>query len=517
MARQKHESPRAVPVAASHAAALFGAQQATGNETADAGDTATQLPLVLDLDGTLIRTDVLAETFIAYLRRNPLRLFQVVVWLFMGRAVLKQKLAHAAEIDVAGLPVTEDLVSFAAREAAHGRDVHLATAADMSVAESIRERFPFIARVFASNGETNLKSREKARVLTEAFPGGFAYAGNSRADLAVWQAAGETIIVNPAPGLVKAAGAIRPPSQIIARPRRGLRFAAKVLRLHQWAKNGLIFAPLLLGGVLFEAAAWGQAAAGFLALSVLASATYLLNDLFDLADDRRHWSKRNRPLASGALPIAHALVLIPAGMAVAYAIAALAIGAVGVAFLTAYLAVTLAYSFSLKKIELLDAAVLASLFTLRLGFGVALAGVVLSPWLLVFSMFLFLSLSFAKRHVEVTRMEARGRSTAAGRGYKAGDGPMVAMIGAASGLAAVQVLVMYVMNEAYRAGAYVAPVMLWAVPPILFLWIARIWLLAQRGELDDDPVAFAVKDPPSLLLGFMLGFVFLVALFGSPV
>lgn len=174
MARQKHESPRAVPVAASHAAALFGAQQATGNETAGAADTATQLPLVLDLDGTLIRTDVLAETFIAYLRRNPLRLFLVIVWLFMGRAVLKQKLAHAAEIDVAGLPVTEDLVSFAAREAAHGREVHLATAADMSVAERVRERFPFISRVFASNGNTNLKSREKARVLTEAFPDGFA-------------------------------------------------------------------------------------------------------------------------------------------------------------------------------------------------------------------------------------------------------------------------------------------------------------------------------------------------------
>ena len=478
-------------------------------------DKSGALPLVLDLDGALIRTDILFETFVAFVRQNPLRLLQVAAWLLRGRAILKQKLAEAAVLDVDGLPATEDLVSYAAREAALGRQVHLATATDSLIAHRIKKRFPFISRVFASDGETNLKSRAKAQALTKAFPDGFAYAGDSRADVPVWKAATESLVVNPTPAVLRAARSIREPVEIFERPKAGFRFAAKVLRLHQWAKNGLIFAPLMLGGLLFDAQAWGLAAAGFLALSLLASATYLLNDLFDLADDRRHWSKRNRPLASGRLKIAHALMLIPAGMVAAYAIAAW-IGPVAIVFLTTYLALTLAYSFSLKKIELLDAAVLATLFTVRLGFGVALVGVVFSPWLLVFSMFLFLSLSFAKRHVEVTRMEARGRTQAAGRGYKAGDGPMVAMIGAASGLAAVQVMVMYVMNEAYSAGAYTQPLMLWAVPPILFLWIARIWLLAQRGELDDDPVAFAVKDGPSLLMGAVLGMVFLAALVGSP-
>ncbi|MEQ8747264.1 UbiA family prenyltransferase [Pyruvatibacter sp.] len=475
-----------------------------------------QMPLVLDLDGALIRTDILFETFVAYVRENPLRLFQVAAWALRGRAVLKQKLARAATLDVDGLPVTEDLVSYAAREAAHGRMVCLATATDRLIADRIAERFPFISKVFASDGETNLKSSAKAAVLTKAFPDGFEYAGDSRADVPVWRAASRSIVVNPTAGVLRAARTIREPEQVFARPKTGFRFVAKVLRLHQWAKNGLIFAPLMLGGLLFDASAWVLAGAGFLALSLLASATYLLNDLFDLADDRRHWSKSKRPLASGRLKIAHALLLIPAGMMSAYAIAAW-IGPIAIVFLTAYLALTLAYSFRLKRIELLDAAVLATLFTLRLGFGVALASVALSPWLLVFSMFLFLSLSFAKRHVEVTRMEARGRKEAAGRGYKAGDGPMVAMIGAASGLAAVQVMVMYVMNEAYTAGTYTQPLMLWAVPPILFLWIARVWLLAQRGELDDDPVAFAVKDGPSLLLGAVLGMVFLAALFGSPV
>ena len=478
-------------------------------------DKSGALPLVLDLDGALIRTDILFETFVSVVRRNPLRLFQVAAWLLRGRAILKQKLAEAAVLDVDGLPATEELVSYAAREAALGRQVHLATATDSLIAHRIKKRFPFIARVFASDGETNLKARAKAQVLTEAFPDGFAYAGDSRADVPVWKAARESLVVNPTPAVLRAARSVREPVKIFERPRAGFRFAAKVLRLHQWAKNGLIFAPLMLGGLLFDMQAWVLAAAGFLALSLLASATYLLNDLFDLADDRRHWSKRDRPLASGRLKIAHALMLIPAGMVAAYAIAAW-IGPIAIAFLTTYLALTLAYSFSLKKIELLDAAVLATLFTVRLGFGVALAGVAFSPWLLVFSMFLFLSLSFAKRHVEVTRMEARGRTQAAGRGYKAGDGPMVAMIGAASGLAAVQVMVMYVMNEAYTAGPYAQPLMLWAVPPILFLWIARIWLLAQRGELDDDPVAFAVKDGPSLLMGAVLGMVFLAALVGSP-
>lgn len=487
----------------------------SASKTAAVREKSGELPLVLDLDGALIRTDILFETFISYVRANPLRLFQVAAWLCRGRAVLKQRLAQAAVLDVDGLPATEDLVSFAAREAAHGRAVHLATATDTLVAHRIAQRFPFISRVFASDGETNLKARAKAKVLSEAFPNGFSYAGDSRADLPVWKAASESIVVNPTPGVLRAARIIREPVEVFARPKTGLRFAAKVLRLHQWAKNGLIFAPLMLGGLLFDLHAWALAGAGFLALSLLASATYLLNDLFDLADDRRHWSKRNRPLASGRLKIAHALVLIPAGMIAAYAIAAW-IGPVAIVFLTTYLVLTLAYSFRLKRIELLDAAVLATLFTVRLGFGVALASVALSPWLLVFSMFLFLSLSFAKRHVEVTRMEARGRTEAAGRGYKAGDGPMIAMIGAASGLAAVQVLVMYVMNEAYSAGTYAQPLMLWAVPPILFLWIARIWLLAQRGELDDDPVAFAVKDGPSLLMGAVLGMVFLAALIGSP-
>jgi len=484
-------------------------------QTTDKTDKSADLPLVLDLDGALIRTDILFETFISYVRQNPLRLFQVAAWVMRGRAVLKQKLAQKAVLDVDGLPATEDLVSFAAREAALGREIHLATATDSLVAHRIKKRFPFISRVFASDGATNLKAQAKAAALVEAFPNGFAYAGDSRADVPVWKAAQQSLVVNPTPGVLRAARTVREPVKIFERPATGFKFAAKVLRLHQWAKNGLIFAPLMLGGLLFNVEAWTLAAAGFLALSLLASATYLLNDLFDLADDRRHWSKRTRPLASGRLKISHALVLIPTGMIAAYAIAAW-IGPVAIAFLTIYLALTLAYSFSLKKIELLDAAVLATLFTVRLGFGVALAGVVFSPWLLVFSMFLFLSLSFAKRHVEVTRMEARGRTKAAGRGYKAGDGPMVAMIGAASGLAAVQVMVMYVMNEAYSAGAYTQPLMLWAVPPILFLWIARIWLLAQRGELDDDPVAFAVKDGPSLLMGAVLGMVFLAALVGSP-
>lgn len=471
------------------------------------------LPLVLDLDGTLLRSDLLLECIAARLRARPLDLFRIVVWGLRGRAHLKQRLAETTDLDVSALPLNERLVSYAAREAARGRKVHLATAADHRLAARIAARLPFIRRVFASDGRTNLKGARKAQVLAAAFPEGFVYAGNDRADLPVWSAASGAVIVEAPPGVARQAARLHTPELVIARPAGGLRLAARVLRLHQWAKNALVFAPLMLGGLLLDPAAWTRAGAGFLALSLVASATYLLNDLLDLEDDRRHWSKRNRPLASGDLSIATALALIPAGLAAGFAIAAF-LGPVAVAFLAAYLAVTLAYSWRLKRIELLDTAVLAGLFTLRLGFGAVLAGVALSPWLLVFCMFLFLSLSFAKRHVEVTRLAARGRAQAAGRGYRAADAPILAMIGVASGLAAVQVMVMYVMSEGYRAGPYAAPVLLWAVPPILFLWIARIWLLAQRGELDDDPVAFAVKDPPSLLLGAVLGMVFLAALVG---
>lgn len=294
------------------------------------------------------------------------------------------------------------------------------------------------------------------------------------------------------------------------REQNPVRVVMKAMRVKQWAKNTLIFAPLFLAGAMADPAAWRDAVLAFLGLGLVASSTYLLNDLFDLNDDRRHWTKRNRPLASGALSIAHGLGLGVVGLAVS-ALAGVAV----LASVLLYTAMTLAYSFHLKRVAILDVAMLATLFTLRLFIGVVAISTVISPWLFVFSMALFLSLSTAKRHTEVVRMALHGKTKASGRGYIARDEPMLIALGLATAMSAVVLFSLYLTAEAFQAAMYTAPGFLWATPILLFLWLGRIWLVSQRGELDDDPVAFALKDRPSLLLGVLLGLAFACALFGG--
>lgn len=467
-------------------------------------------PLAVDVDGTLVRGDLLAELALAYLRGNPLRIFVLFAWLGRGKAVLKRKLAERVEIDPAGLPINEELVAFIEAERASGREVHLATASDALIAARLAQRFGFVDGVIASDGVTNLKGLAKARVLSERFPQGFAYAGDHACDLPVWQAAREIVLVEAKPATVRAASRIREPLAVIPRKPVGVKMIAKALRLHQWAKNALVAVPLVLGGKAFDPSAWTTVAIGLVLLGILASSTYLLNDLWDLDDDRKHWSKKHRAFASGRLPIAFGLVAAPAGIMVALAGAALINAATFMAF-SAYLAVTLAYSLRLKRIMILDAFTLASLFTLRLVIGIAISGVPASPWLLVFSMFLFTSLSLAKRHTEILRVVESGAAHASGRGYVAADGPVLIALGAASGCSAVLVMVLYLINEAFGAGYYSTPAALWAFPCALFLFLGRIWVYSGRGELNDDPVVFAVKDKASLVLAAAMAAAFMVA------
>jgi 4-hydroxybenzoate polyprenyltransferase len=272
------------------------------------------------------------------------------------------------------------------------------------------------------------------------------------------------------------------------------------MRLHQWAKNALVFVPLILAGLVSHADAVYATTCAFIALGLVASSTYLVNDIWDLTDDRSHWSKRNRPLASGRLPLATAIATVPVGLFAGLAVATLA-GPATVAVVLLYLAVTLLYSFALKRIPVLDGFVLAGLFTLRLGAGIVASGAPPSPWLLVFAMFLFASLSFAKRHTVVARVIERGGTEVRGRGYKSIDLPLIMGIGMATGVAAVLIMVLYIINDAFRQSFYGNTAWLWGFPAILFLFVCRIWLKCGRSELHDDPVAFAVTDRPSLALG----------------
>jgi 4-hydroxybenzoate polyprenyltransferase len=303
-------------------------------------------------------------------------------------------------------------------------------------------------------------------------------------------------------------GVVAPPA---AAARKGLVLPLlKSLRLHQWVKNLVIFIPLVLAGKFQSLEAWTACIVGFVAFGVLASATYILNDLRDVRFDRLHWSKWERPLANGDLPVMPAMATIAFGILLSLGIAA-AVDLGSVVILIFYGALTLAYSFSLKRVPVLDVFVLAALFTLRLVFGIYLAKVAASPWLLVFSMFIFMSLSIGKRYTEVVRAVAFGRERIHGRGYLTTDGPLLFGLGISTGVGAVLIMILYLLHEAFGAGFYQSPVLLWALPAVLFLWLGRYWLLAGRGQLDDDPVEFAIKDKFSLGLGAAMVAIFVCA------
>lgn len=463
-------------------------------------------PLVLDLDGTLVRGNLLVETALAFLKQHPLKVFMLFVWLLRGKAELKQQLALRADVDVEALPLNDALLGFAAGEAEEGREVYIATAADRRIANAVAKRVPFVHAVVASDGRTNMKGSTKAAALAERFPQGFDYAGDARADLPVWKTAGRAVVVEAAPSVVSAAGRLAEVLRVFPRP-SPWKALFKSLRPHQWAKNALVFVPLILSGRLWDMTALAATLAAFVAISLVASATYIVNDLIDLADDRRHWSKRERPLASGRLPLLAGMMAVPVGLVAGFGFAAL--GGAGVVSITAlYLATTLGYSLKLKKLPILDGFTLAGLFTLRLGAGIIASGAPPSPWLLVFSMYLFASLSFAKRHTEVARVIERGGTEIRGRGYKAVDLPLILAIGIATGMCAVLILVLYIIDDAFHQSFYGNTIWLWGFPIVVFLFVCRVWLMCQRDLMNDDPVVFAVKDRPSLALagGLMVCF-----------
>lgn len=464
-----------------------------------------RLPLVLDADGTLLRTNLLAEGAVRLVRRNPLLVAWLFLWLLKGRAYLKQQVAARTTLAVDLLPVSEPLVAHAVAAHAQGRTVVLATAAGADIAHQVAARFPFISETLCSTPTCNLKGAAKAAALVDRFPAGFVYAGDSRADLPVWRRATLTIFAGRSQSLSARLARSGLVEAAFTTPAATLGTWRRALRVHQWAKNALIFVPMMLAGHFLDAHAAVRCVVTFLAFGMIASATYLLNDLMDLEDDRRHWTKRHRPLASGVIGIgegcAAAVALLVGGIALAATC-----GLQVVALVIAYCIGTIGYSFHLKRVPVLDVAVLAGLFTLRLVVGAAAAQVPATRWLLVFSMFLFLSLGFAKRLTELTRLAARSAGTPSavslpGRGYVLADVALVQMIGGSSAITSVLILVLYLVYEAFPGGVYAHPDLLWGVPMIVGLWLGRIWLLCGRGELADDPVVFATRDRISLLLG----------------
>jgi 4-hydroxybenzoate polyprenyltransferase len=466
-------------------------------------EASASYPLVLDLDGTLLRTDLLYEATLQFLKRRPLGVFLLAWWLCRGVAYLKHQVAIRSDLSIQLLPVNEALVGYAHGAAEGGRTVIAATAANHEIAAKVCTRFPFISEVLSSCERQNLKGSRKAQVLTQRFPDGFAYAGDSAADLQVWRAAQSAVFAGRDSRILAEISKSTTLEADFGKPKPNVSTWLRAIRVHQWAKNGLLFLPLLLAGQFLDLARWSACIAAFVAMGLTASATYIINDLLDLEADRQHWSKRNRPFAAGEIGIPQAAlasaVLLSAGLLLAIVGAGLPVAGL----LVVYCAVTLGYSLNLKRIPVLDVTVLASLFTLRLVLGAAAAQVRISAWLLVFSMFLFLSLALAKRSTEMGRKSASGHceTPSHGRGYVAADVPLVAGFGLSSAIAAIHVLVLYLINDAFSDSLYRFPQLLWVAPVLIGLWLGRVWLLCGRGLLHDDPIQFAVCDRVSILLG----------------
>lgn len=470
-------------------------------------------PLVIDLDGTLIRSDVLIESGFAYLKAAPHRFYKPLLWLAReGKPGLKSRLADATNVDVAVLPYDAKVLEWLKAERESGRPLILATASHERYAQAISAHLGLFDKTFASNESVNLSAHKKReKLVAEYGEKGFDYAGNSHDDIAVWQSADRAYVVNPSSGVERAARKIGNVERVIESRPPSAKTWARSLRLHQWLKNLLIFVPLLAGHKLSSPDLAFAAIVAFLTFGLCASSVYLLNDLLDLEDDRHHPVKRKRPLASGALPLTWGLALFPVLLVGSFAMAWFFLPWRFSVVLLGYYALTLAYSMFLKRQVMVDVVVLAMLYTIRIIAGTAAVGALLTFWLLAFSMFIFLSLALVKRYAELHSMKARGLVKTRGRGYVASDLPLISSLGTASGYLAVLVLALYI-QDAKTASMYRHPQVIWLACPLLLYWVSRTWIIAHRGLMHDDPIVFAARDRISLAVVVLCGLVFWAAI-----
>jgi 4-hydroxybenzoate polyprenyltransferase len=475
-------------------------------------DAPRQSALFVDLDGTLVATDVLWEVFVRALKAEPWVLLLAPLWLLRGRAGLKRALSDRVSVDAAVLPYREDVVDFIRERREAGCRVILATASDRRWADKVADRLGLFHDVIASDGQRNLKGGKKLAAI-EAYCeehglDSWAYMGDARADLPIWAKAQEVLMVEPS----SAVRARMKASRVFGERRSRLKAVIKALRPHQWSKNMLLLLPLVLARKFTDLDLVVQAGAAVASFSLTASAVYVFNDLLDIEADRAHPRKRKRPFASGALPLLFGPPLIVGLVAMAFAIAAVLLPPLYLGVLALYLVVNSAYSAVLKSKVLVDIFILAGLYTLRIYAGGVATELEVSEWLLAFSIFMFTSLAFAKRHVEMARVAKEGGTAAKGRGYQVGDLSMIESVGPTSGYLAVLVFALYIHNG--LPGFYTNRALLWLTCPLILFWVTRLWFLAKRGELDDDPVVFAVTDRVSLGIGAAVGLLVLFAAYG---
>ena len=468
-------------------------------------------PLVVDVDGTLLRTDLLYEKFALLLFAKPWILLLIPFWLMRGKAALKREFARRVDLDVDTLPVNEELVAWLWAEKASGRTLALVSASDETLVRRVAQRFGNLFDIVqGSDGAANLAGNRKLEALSARFGADFTYIGDETRDLVIWEHCKSAVLAGHGCRLRERLSPSVDVVRAFAVPQVTLATWAREFRVQQWAKNALLFVPLLLSGAMFDPQLLGRVVLGFFAFSLLASGSYMLNDLVDLRADRLHRSKSRRPLASGTLPLRAALLALPIlAIVVVALLTQLPLEFAAVAFV--YLVVTLLYSYAMKRVPILDLLALGFLFTVRILAGIAASETSISPWLLVFSMFFFFSLATVKRYSECRVMAAEGRSILTGRGYHAADSNILMALGVASGFCSTLVFFLFLIDPLSPVSAYQRPELLWVVCAVLVYWLGRAWLLAGRGEMHDDVVVFALKDRQSLALGALCALLGLLA------
>ena len=469
------------------------------------------LPLVVDLDGTLSKTDLLYESLCVLLKHRPWCLLALPLWLGKGKAYLKQQIAQRVCLDVRTLPYHTAFLAYLTAQRAQGRRLVLATASHDQLAHAVAEHCGIFDLVVASDGTINLSDQRKRDRLVALFGDkGFDYAGNSWRDVAVWAAARRAIVVNASQRVRHAATQSAEVAQVFNHRAGGIKPYIRALRLHQWLKNLLIFIPLLAAHIGQELVLLPRSALAFVAFSMCASSAYMLNDLLDLAADRHHPRKRQRPFAAGDLTIRVGLLSIPLLLG-ASGLVGLLLPPVFLAVLGLYYGTTLAYSLALKHEAPLDVLVLASLYTLRMIAGSAATGIWPSAWLLAFTTFLFLSLALLKRYAELVVVSREmGEIEVRERDYRVGDLELLAAMGVSSGYLSVVVFALYLTRDPART-IFGQHIIIWLWCPLLLYWISHIWLVAHRGGMADDPVVFALRDRNSRIVIAAMGVALLLA------
>ncbi|CNJ00802.1 Polyprenyltransferase (cytochrome oxidase assembly factor) [Yersinia frederiksenii] len=463
-----------------------------------------ETPLCIDLDGTLVRTDTLVESFFLLIKKNPFYSFMCVLWLFRGKAALKSEIAKRVTMNASSLPYNESLLAMLHEEHKNGREIWLCTAANEKIAQAVSDHLSIFSKVIASNDTKNVSSSVKADEIL-SHTDSFDYAGNSSDDVKVWDKAAGAIIVDLPNKLIGKVSA--PILHKFYSNKKTIKSWLKEIRIHQWTKNLLIFIPVLAAHEISKSAILLDAILAFIAFGLCASSVYLLNDLVDLEADREHKTKRNRPLASGAIPLIHGIIaavilLILSIIITSYLPTQFAFA------LASYYVITIAYSFSLKSKVVVDVATLAILYSMRLVAGAAATGIMLSNWLISFSMFIFFSLAIVKRVVELKSSESDSKIK--GRGYYPTDMPLLLASGVSAGYISILVFVLYIDSSASLQN-YNNPDVLYLIAPILFVWLTRVWLLTWRGDMHDDPVAFAIKDRASQVMGVCMAILMIFA------